>query len=148
MDSGRSSCLRRRYKSHCKGHGGTARSESKAFRHSGISRGKDVGEARGDGIVRNLGKGPALNIEYTTPKSATPPTRWPSVLADDGSDIIRFSTIMPVRWQPMNGFILEYDSLSGRRYRSTVGMGNLWAMETVLEEVSPLSARPKPVLVF
>jgi len=101
-------------------------------------------EHRDQGSVRNRGKGTALNIEYTIPRATRAAERWPSPLPCDVDIQIPFREIMPPRWQAMNGYVLEYDSLSGRRYRTTLLMDEAYRLETVFEEVEPLSARPTP----
>lgn len=99
---------------------------------------------RDEGYICNRGKGIALNIEYTIPRATKAAERWPTPLPCDGDRQIPFREIMPPRWQAMNGYVLEYDSLSGRRYRTTVRMDKAFRLETVFEEVEPLSARPAP----
>lgn len=71
--------------------------------------------------IKNIGKGPALNIRYSRYQADDKPPQWcsPSPLAP-----LEFYNGVDNRdaefAEKKDGFIVEYESLSGRKYRTTV----------------------------
>jgi hypothetical protein len=100
------------------------------FRNAGQGRPADIPDLAD---IRNRGTGTALNIEYKTPGQAEPANRWPNPLATNAESKISFPQIKRQGWQLEHGLVLEYDSVSGRRYRTTVARDVEFKLRTTFE---------------
>jgi hypothetical protein len=79
----------------------------------------------GNFIVQNVGNGIALNISYYFVKDeaeAQPkPTGYiQNLLAHQKVTIVEFKTLLRERWK----VVFEYESIGGRKYRTTLHMNN------------------------
>ena len=69
--------------------------------------------------IKNVGKGPALNIRYTRYVGDDKPPQWCSPLPL--ALLARYNVRNEdVAFAERDGFIVEYESLSGRKYRTVV----------------------------
>lgn len=93
---------------------------------------------QGSYVIHNIGSGAALNIRYsfTRPNGADPHWRYvPTTLATGRTTLVESVRLLD------NEHIatFEYESIGGRKYRSTIGLNRLVIIAFRFEEITALA---------